>query len=62
LQAEVNQFRQDLAADHQKSATLKKHDLERRIRDLKSRPASSGRARLVKELEKELEKELSDAS
>ena len=54
LQAEVTQFRQDVAADRQKSATRKKHDLEQRIRDLKSRPASSGRARLVKEFEKEL--------
>jgi hypothetical protein len=54
LQAEVTQFRQDVAADRRKSATRKKHDLERRIRDLKSRPVSSERTRLVKELEKEL--------
>jgi len=54
LQVEVAKFRQDVAADSQKSATHKKHDLERRIRDLKSRSASSQRTRLVKELEKEL--------
>lgn len=54
LQEEVAQFRQDLVAADQKSAIRKKHDLERRIRDLKSRPASSERARLVKKLEKEL--------
>jgi hypothetical protein len=54
LQAEIAQFRQDVAADRQKSATRKRHDLERRIRELKSRPLTSGRARLLKELEKEL--------
>ena len=54
LEAEVAQFRQDVAANRRKSATRKKHDLEQRIRDLKSRPSSSGRARLIKELEKEL--------
>ena len=54
LQEEVARFRQDLAAADQKSATRKKHDLEQRIRDLKSRPSSLGRVRLVKELEKEL--------
>jgi len=54
LQEEVAQFRQDVATNRQKSATRKKHDLERRIQDLKSRPASSERARLVKNLEKEL--------
>ena len=54
LQEEVAQFRQDLAATDHKTATRKKHDLERRIRDLKSRPTSSERTRLVKKLEMEL--------
>jgi hypothetical protein len=54
LQAEVLQFRQDSAAAEQKSATRKNHDLAQRIRDLKGRPASSERTRLVKELGKEL--------
>lgn len=54
LQADVAQFREDVGGDRKKSATRKKHDLEQRIRDLKSRPASSGRTRLIKELEKEL--------
>ena len=54
LQSEISEFRQSEAARQQKTATRQKHDLEQRIRDLKSRPASSGRTRLVKELEKEL--------
>lgn len=54
LRAEVAQFRQDLAAECQKSAVRDRHDLERRISKLKSRPPSSGRARLIKELEKQL--------
>ena len=54
LQADVTRFRQTVAAGLHKSAIRKKHDLEQRIRDLKSRPANSGRALLLKELEKEL--------
>ena len=54
LQAEILQFRQNLAAADQKSATRKKHDLEQRIRHLNGRPASSGRTRLVKKLGKDL--------
>ncbi len=54
LEAEVTQFRQEVAAERQNSATRKKHDLEQRIRDLETRPSSSGRARLIKELEKRL--------
>lgn len=57
LQAEITQFRLDEAARGTKSATRKKHDLEHRIRDLKSRPISSGRTRLVKEREKKLSDE-----
>jgi len=52
--AEIAQFRQDEAARRKESATRQKQDLQHRIRDLKNRPASSGRTRLVKELEKEL--------
>lgn len=52
LRAGVLQFHQDEMARQQKTATRQKHDLERQIRDLKSRPTNPGRARLVKELEK----------
>jgi hypothetical protein len=54
LQAEIAQARQDAAASREEAATRKKHDLEHRIRDIKSRPTSSGRSRLVKELEEKL--------
>ena len=54
LQSEISEFRQSEAARQKKTATRQKHDLERRIGDLKSRPASSERTRLVKELEERL--------
>jgi hypothetical protein len=54
LQAEITRLRLDEVARRKESATRKKHDLEHRILDIKSRPASSGRTRLVKKLEKEL--------
>jgi hypothetical protein len=54
LEAKIMKFRLDYAEWRKKATTRDKHDLEHRIRDLKNRPTSSGRAQLVKQLEKRL--------
>ena len=54
LESDIIHFRLDEVERRKKDSTQKKHDIERRVRDLKSRPSSTERARLVKELEKEL--------
>lgn len=54
LQAKIAKSRQDAAAIRKEVTTRKKHDLEHRIRDIKNRPANSGRTHLIKKLEKKL--------
>jgi hypothetical protein len=54
LEAKTMKFRLDYTEWRKKATTREKHDLEHRIRDLKSRATSLGRDQLIKELEEKL--------
>jgi hypothetical protein len=54
LESDIVHFRLDEVERNKKDSTRKKHDIEQRVRDLKSRAQSAGRSTLVKELQKNL--------
>jgi len=55
LENEILQFRIDHYQEVQKQEVAERHNIEKRIQELKSRPPNVERDRLIKEAEKRLE-------